>query len=130
MQGRIINVGFSYLTDQHVDALLRAGILRSCVIQDRKTLLPFIDKDCSPEQVRSVVKETIQDLDLTESDILIISGMPDICIYIREIVPYPGPVLLVPIGEQSVTGFKLHAFREVLNMKSPNPPLHILAYNN
>ena len=121
---RVVNLGFNELTDVHVQTLAKYNLLNNREVLSKKTHLPFIDRNLPPGEIQRVVKQTVLDLNLMSNDIVITSGMPDVCVYIDRYVPI-GVIILIPIGVQKSDIFRLYSFREVIRVHNSDTPLHL-----
>jgi len=132
---RLLNFSFSYLQREHFDVLDRAGILRNIPAsqRDRQTRLPIMKEDAEPEHVLQCVQDAITEADPQADDVVVVSGVPDVVIYVVDLLwaMDPPPMVLVPLGrKRSRKGWTLQAFREVLPTEPTGKGVHIMAGEN
>lgn len=113
----IFNLSFVTLRQSAIDLLSKAGLTRGAS-WDEESRLPFFDKDMEPEKISALVKEIVNKLDCSSSDVVIVGGLPDVVHYIVDALIEPLPLVLLVLGRasrrQSKDDYRVYGFREVL----------------
>lgn len=127
------NLGFMAVSDEHIECLRKAGYRIS--EEDTPNLLPMISAGEEPETVQFIVNETVKELDITENDIFIISGIPDVGYYVIEsLVAFTKdlftPIILVPLGRHIAGRFRVIGFRQVILSGMKERPIHFKLHPN
>jgi len=126
---KLYNLGFMPVTDAHVECLTKAGLDIDDSVRDN--LLPVINTSEDALSVCFIVRETINSLELSENDVYIISGVPDVGYYVIEtlIEKTRGkyiPMILIPLGRHIAGSFKVIGFRQVLIPGVDDKPFHFI----
>ena len=81
--------------------------------------------------VSIMVKETIKALDVKETDIFIISGVPDVGYYVVQALLEKAagefiPFVLIPLGRHIAGAFRVAGFRQVMVEGFEGKPFHFI----
>ena len=127
---RLYNLGFMPVTDVHISFLNSAGL--SVSLGDKKNQLPMISTSEESGTVKFMVTETVNNIDVKESDIYIISGIPDVGYYVIEalLARIKGkfiPMILIPLGRHIGGSFKVLGFRQICVQGMTEKPFHYVS---
>ena len=116
MSRHVHNLSFNPITDELVDALSRSGVVRSDDTWDDESALPFVTNGTAPEEIRRLIFSAVEECDIVQGDIVIVSGVPDITYYVAQAVPDDATVLAVvgKYNRDKKGEFSVYAIREVI----------------
>lgn len=131
---KIFNLGFMPVTYDHIETLSRAGF-RNLNSSKLDNLLPVISANESPETVKYIVTTTVCELEISDGDIFIVSGIPDVGYYvvqalvdrIQELELNFVPLILVPLGRHIDGTFRVSGFRQVIVKGVGEPAIHFIS---
>lgn len=119
---RLINCGFFNLDDTYINALKKLDLCKDTDFSTirRNTYLPIIRDDFAPAEVYRLVKAAVENSNPQKGDVVLVSGSPDVVVYIVEMLNGSGATLLCPMGRSRNGVFHLRGFREIVRGSSGN----------
>lgn len=110
----IFNFSYNDLDDKAVALLVEAKVVTQGCTWDEHSRLPFVSRDMRPTEVRDKVQKIVSSAGVSNNDVVIVGGVPDVAIYVWQAVDGVDAIVLSVVGRKGAGGYHVLGFREVV----------------
>ena len=111
----IFNFSYNDLDEKAFALLVEAKVVTQGCTWDEHSRLPFVSRDMRPTEIQEKVVKLVQEVEITDGDVVVVGGVPDVAIYVwQAVVDEADVIVLSVIGRKNTDGYRVLGFREVI----------------